>query len=192
MAASPGSTDSFVWKYRDYLRRVAQRRLGLRLRGKVDESDLVQEAILQAHLARDQVRGKSDTERRVWLRTILESKVAGACRRFSRRRRDVGRETSLERRSLELPARRRNGEAAATAPGRTIALNEELTRLAEALAVLPDDQRRAVEMHHLEGLPFAEIAVRMSRSKTSVAELVFRGVRELRARLADSDTGVAP
>ena len=103
----------------------------------MDESDLVQEAILQAHLARDQVRGKSETKRRVWLRTILESKVAGAFRRFSRRRRDVGRETSLERRSFELPVRRRDGKAAATTPGRTIALNEELTRLAEALVASP-------------------------------------------------------
>jgi RNA polymerase sigma-70 factor (ECF subfamily) len=192
MAARLESTNSFLWKYRDYLRRLARRRLGLKLRGKVDESDLVQEAILQAHLAKDQVRGKSETERRVWLRTILERTVAGAFRRFARRRRDVRRETSLERRSLELPARRREGVAAATTPGRTIALNEELTRLAVALAALPDDQRRAVEMHHLEGLAFAEIAVRMGRSKTSVAGLVFRGVRELRARLGDSDTGVAP
>ena len=177
MGASLGSMDSFVAKYRDYLRRLARRRLGSRLRGKVDESDLVQEAILQAHLARDQFRGKSEPERRVWLRTILESKVAGALRRFSRRRRDVSRETSLERRSPEFPAERWDGQAAATTPSRRVARDEELSRLAQALAALPADQRQAVEMHHLEGLRFAEIATRMGRSRTSVAGLVFRGVR---------------
>ncbi len=47
----------------------------------------------------------------------------------------------------------------------------DLARLAEALAALPGDQRRAVEMHHLQGLPFAEVAARMGRSKASVAGL---------------------
>ena len=78
MGARSGTTDSFIGKYRDYLRRLARWRLGSRLRGKVDESDIVQEAILQAHLARDQFRGASEPERKVWLRTILESQVAGA------------------------------------------------------------------------------------------------------------------
>ncbi len=70
--------------------------------------------------------------------------------------------------------------------------DEELTRLADALAELPDDQRCAVEMHHLEGLSFAEIAARLGKSKTSVAGLVFRGVRALRARFTDLDTGAKP
>jgi RNA polymerase sigma-70 factor, ECF subfamily len=192
MRTSLSSMDSFLWKYRDYLRRLARRRLGSRLRGKVDESDLVQEAILQAHLAKDQFRGKSESERRAWFRTILKSKVAGALRRFSRRRRDLSRETSLEPRSREVPGRGLDREAATAAtstPSWKAVRDEELTRLAEALSGLPDDQRRAVEMHHLEGLPIAEIAARMGRSKTSVAGLVFRGVRGLRARLADFDTG---
>ncbi len=82
MNTSQSSTNSLLWKYRDYLRRLARRRLGSRLRGKLDESDLVQEAILQAHLAKDQFRGKSEPERRAWFKTILESKIAGALRRF--------------------------------------------------------------------------------------------------------------
>jgi RNA polymerase sigma-70 factor (ECF subfamily) len=189
MGTSPGSTDSFLWKYRDYLLRLARRRLGFRLRGKVDESDLVQEAILQAHLARDQFRGRSEPERRIWLRTILENKVAGALRRFSRRRRDVRREMSLEGRSREFPALRGDGDLAGATPSQEVVWDEEVTRLATALGALPEDQRRAVEMHHLEGLSFAEIAERMRRSKTSVAGLVFRGVRALRATLTNSDAG---
>ena len=182
MRANLESMDSFLWKYRDYLRRLARRRLGSKLRGKLDESDIVQETMLQAHVAKDQFRGKSEPERRAWFRTILESKIAGALRRFSRRRRDVGLETSLEPQPGEAAA-------ATSTPSLKAAREEDLTRLAEALQALPDDQRRAVEMHHLEGLPFAEIAARMGRSKTSVAGLVFRGVRALRARLADFEAG---
>jgi RNA polymerase sigma-70 factor, ECF subfamily len=192
MNASESSTNSFFWKYRDYLRRLARRRLGSRLRGKLDESDLVQEAILQAHLAKDQFRGKSEPERKAWFKTILENTVAGALRRFSRSRRAVDRETSLEPQSHELPARSAGGQGPATTPSMKVGRDEELARLADALADLPDGQRRAVEMHHLEGLPFAEIAARMGKSKTSVAGLVFRGVRALRDRFAEFDTGEKP
>jgi RNA polymerase sigma-70 factor, ECF subfamily len=192
MNASQSSTNSFFWKYRDYLRRLARRRLSPKLRGKLDESDLVQEAILQAHLSKDQFRGKSEPERRAWLKTILESKIAGALRRFSRRRRAIDRETSLEPNSHELAARDSGGQGQATNPSMKVGRDEELTRLADALAELPEDQRRAVEMHHLEGLPFAEIAARMGKSKTAVAGLVFRGVRTLRDRFTGSDTGEKP
>ena len=89
----------------------------------------------------------------------------------------------------EFPPRGLGLQAMAGSPSRSVARAEEVTRLAEALAALPDDQRQAVEMHHLEGLRFAEIAARMGRSKTSVAGLVFRGVRALKARLADQDEG---
>ena len=57
------------------------------------------------------------------------------------------------------------------------------------VAALPEDQKRAVEMHHLQGLPFAEVAARMGRSKASVAGLVFRGVLALRERLAATESG---
>ena len=61
MTPKPSITDSFLWRYRDYLRRLARRRLGQKLRGKLDESDLVQEAMLQAHLSEDQFRGTSES-----------------------------------------------------------------------------------------------------------------------------------
>jgi RNA polymerase sigma-70 factor (ECF subfamily) len=188
MEADRRMTDSFADRYRNYLRRIVRRQLVSRLRGKIDESDLVQEAILQAHRARDQFRGESEAERKVWFRKILETTVAGVVRRFSRKRRDVGRERSLERRAGEPSAE----QVDVRAPSRNVAQAEELTRLAGALAALPEDQRRAVEMHHLEGLSFTDIAARMGRSRTSVAGLVFRGVRALRVRLVESETEGPP
>ena len=38
-------------RFRDYLRVVAEARLDYRLRGQIDASDLVQQTLLQAHLA---------------------------------------------------------------------------------------------------------------------------------------------
>ena len=39
--------------------------------------------------------------------------------------------------------------------------NERLVAVATALMRLPDDQRRAVELHHLQGLSVAQIAERL-------------------------------
>ena len=190
MGNGRGTSNSSFGKYRDLLRRLAGRGVDRRVRGRLDESDLVQETLLQAYLSREQVRGRSEPERVGWLRAILANKIAAAHRHFRRRRRDVRRETPPG-----SPLSEPSGGALAwledpgPAPGAGLEREGDLARLAAALAALPADQRRAVEMHHLEGLPFAEVAARMGRSKASVAGLVFRGVLALRERLAAAESG---
>jgi RNA polymerase sigma-70 factor (ECF subfamily) len=63
---------------------------------------------------------------------------------------------------------------------------EELLRLAAALAQLPEDQRRVVELHHLKGLLIAEVAEQMGRTRPAVVGLLCRGLKKLRELLRDS------
>ena len=65
-------------------------------------------------------------------------------------------------------------------PSQQAMRHEQLLALAAALARLPDEQRQAIELHHLRGLPLAEVAVQMQRTKGAVAALIFRGVKRLR------------
>ena len=58
-----------------------------------------------------------------------------------------------------------------------------MLELAAALARLPEDQRTAVELHHLEGYSLVEVGRRMRRSKEAVAGLLFRGLKRLRELL---------
>jgi RNA polymerase sigma-70 factor, ECF subfamily len=184
------TSNSSFGKHRELLRRLAGRRVDRRVRGRLDESDLVQETLLQAYLRREQVRGRTEPERVGWLRAILANKIAAAHRHFRRRRRDVRREAPPG-----PPSAPSSGgilaclEHPGPAPGEELEREEGLASLAEVLASLPGDQRRAVEMHHLQGLPFAEVAARMGRSKASVAGLVFRGVLALRERLLATESG---
>ena len=60
---------------------------------------------------------------------------------------------------------------------------EQILELAAALAGLPEDQRTAVELHHLEGHSLAEVGARLQRSKEAVAGLLFRGLKRLRELL---------
>ena len=61
--------------------------------------------------------------------------------------------------------------------------------MAESLAALPEGQRRAIELHHLQGLPLAEIADELGTTKSAVAGLLHRGLKALRATSAKPERG---
>ncbi|HLN26981.1 MAG TPA: sigma factor-like helix-turn-helix DNA-binding protein [Gemmataceae bacterium] len=66
---------------------------------------------------------------------------------------------------------------------------EQLLRLAAALAELPADQRRAVELHHLNGWALAEVAKEMGRTKAALMGLIFWGLKELSVLLVEDKSG---
>jgi RNA polymerase sigma-70 factor (ECF subfamily) len=170
--------------YRDYLRLLARIQLTPRLQAKMDASDVVQQVILQAHEAQRQFRGTSEAEKLAWLRAILANVLAAAVRRFDTAARETGREQSLEA-GLERSSSNLECLLAAdqTSPSQRAVRCEELLRLATALAQLPEDQRRVVELHHLRSLPIAEVAQQMGRTRPAVVGLLYRGVKKLRELL---------
>src|SRR5262249_6223382 len=107
-------------------------------------------------------------------------------RRFDTRARAVGRERSLEA-ELELSSSRLECLLATdqTSPSERAVRCEELLRLARALAGLPEDQRRVVALHYLQGLHVAEVAQQMGRTGPAVVGLLYRGLKRLRERLQD-------
>jgi RNA polymerase sigma-70 factor (ECF subfamily) len=113
--------------------------------------------------------------------------LAAAARRFETKARQVGRERSLEA-ELERSSARLEGLLAAdqTSPSQRAVRCEDLLRLARALAMLPEDQRLVVELHHLKGLPVLEVSEKMGRSRPAVVGLLFRGLKKLRELLRDS------
>ena len=75
--------------YRNYLTLLARLQIDRRLQGKVDASDLVQEAFLKAHGNFGQFRGATEGQLISWLRRILATTLVSLVRHYvGRRRRD--------------------------------------------------------------------------------------------------------
>jgi RNA polymerase sigma-70 factor (ECF subfamily) len=167
------------------LRLLARLQLRADLTGKVDLSGIVQQTLLDAYLARDRFPADAD-QQAAWLRRVLANNLMDEIRRLRSRGRFRVEEQSLEQ-ALEQSSVRLAGllTSEEPTPGQVAIHNEGLARLAEALLRLPEDQHRAVELHHLQGLSLAETGQQMGRSREAVAGLVFRGLKALRALLAD-------
>lgn len=175
-------------RYSPYLLLLARMRLDPRLRGKLDASDVVQQTLLEAHQARGQFRGTTQAEEAAWLRQILARNLANALRDILRGKRDVRREQSLEA-AVEESSRRLEAWLAAeqSSPSERAERHEQGVRLAEALAALPEAQREALTLHHLEGRPLEEVASHLGRSREAVAGLIKRGLRQLREQLREPE-----
>lgn len=174
--------------FRGYLRFLAQSNLGGRLRGKLDASDIVQQTMLEAYRELAAFRGNGQAQLAAWLRCILARNLSNAVRDLGRAKRDAAREASLDA-AVEDSSVRLESFLAATgsSPSRRAGRAEDVLRLAEAMAGLPDDQRDALVMRHFHELPLAEISRRMDRTPAAVAGLLHRGLEKLRTMLAEEE-----
>jgi RNA polymerase sigma-70 factor, ECF subfamily len=169
-------------RYRHYLALLARVQIGHRLQGKVDASDVVQEAFLNAARNFDAFRGTCEAEFVAWLRKILAARLADLLRRYlGAKGRDIRLERELEDGLDQSSARLDGGLMAPQAtPSQQASRREQAVILADALSQLPDDYREILVLRHLEGLTFPEVAQRMGRSLDSVGKLWMRGLARLR------------
>ena len=175
-----GTSDQTLDQFRSYLYFLARADLGPKLQQDVDASDLVQQTLMDAHAKKDQFRGETDAQRAAWLRQILSHNLADALRHQYRAKRDVSRQQPLELAIGDSFCRAGSWlEARQSSPSQHVAKKEELLRLADALTELPNAQRDAVILRHLQGLSLADVAHQLGRTQAAVAGLVYRGLNKL-------------
>lgn len=164
-----------------YLLVLARKLLDRRLWHLIGPEDVVQQTLLDAHRKREQFAGKTEGEWRSWLRTMLLHDVADAIRKYSPiNQREKTVQDALDRSSCRIEAML---AADQTSPTQAARDHEELQRLADALAKLPERWRVAVELHHLHGWSQAELADYMKSTPPAVAGLLYRALERLRELL---------
>lgn len=173
---------------RAYLLVLARLRLPPWLRVKVDASDVVQQALVQAHAGADAVRAKDEPGRRAWLGRILANVITDAVRRFAGAGRAAGLERSLQDGLTDSAARFEAVLAAdQSSPSARADRLDELARLSAAIEALPGDQRTAVELKHLHGWTVDQIVRQLGKSPEAVGGLLRRGMRALRDSFQTGD-----
>ena len=175
-------------RFRPYLLMLARMQVDDALQAKLDASDVVQQTLLEAHGAIDRFRGNSGAEMVAWLRRILARNLADEFRKFRRDKRNVQWEASLQVALDQSTARLEQWLAIEeSSPSDRAIANEQLLHLADAIVRLPEDQRRAVELHHLQGKTASEIAAKLGKTEVAVAGLLRRGLKRLREILRETD-----
>jgi RNA polymerase sigma-70 factor, ECF subfamily len=136
--------------------------------------DLMSDCFTIALERRDQFRGEGDEALSGWLWAIAQSVL----REFERRDKSAqfwARRLGRERRALTDKEMERIEELAASQSIRE-AVARDLDRL-------PADQREAVRLRVIEGLPYADIAARLGLTASGTRTMVTRAMRTLRGML---------
>ena len=186
MATPPNSPSLDLQQYRTYLLLLARSHDRM---GGDEASDLVQKTMLAAHAQRAEFRGQSPAELAAWLKQILRHQVIDAYRQKRRLKRDMRREVPLEAEVDGSFSRAQVCLAAVqTSPSQHVSREEELVGLADALSQLPEAQREAVVLHHLQGASLADVAAQLQRTEAAVAGLLHRGLKQLRQLLDEPNS----
>ncbi|WP_417389119.1 sigma-70 family RNA polymerase sigma factor [Gimesia sp.] len=166
-------------RHRPYLKLIAQRALEGQLQARVDDSDIVQQTCLSALRNFEQFDGKEEAQFIAWIQKIHERNIQDTIRKH----------LGAEKRTIvnEVAAAGENLQGLfhldTLSPSQRVMQAEDAVRLAEVLASIPEDQREAVRLRHLEGWSLADLQKHFDRSETAVASLIKRGLENLRKKL---------
>jgi RNA polymerase sigma-70 factor (ECF subfamily) len=172
-------------RLRDYLLLVADRGLFDGLRAKLGASDIVQQTMLEAQQDFDRFAGTSEEELRTWFVKIVEHNLIDSARRY--------RETQQRDLSREVPMNGDDKQFKLVGPQKTassiVCRRETDEQLLRAVARLPENRRRIIELRHRQSLPYAEIAEQMNITEVAARKLWSRTVETLRQELAATNDG---
>jgi RNA polymerase sigma-70 factor (ECF subfamily) len=194
--AAEGDRDSWgelLTRHQERLRRMVAFRMDQRLRGRVDPSDVIQEAYLVAsqHLA-EYVR-QPTMPFFLWLRGIAGNKLLEVHRHhLGTKMRDAGREVSLYHGSL--PATTSAALAAqllghTTRPSEAAVRAEVKTLIHEALNRMDAIDREVLALRHFEQLSPAETARVLGIKEKAAGMRYLRAIKRLREILTSLPGG---
>ena len=162
-----------------------ERQLGPALRRKLEPDDILQEVSIEAVRALSSI-DLSDRDPFSWLCQLAERRIIDAHRRFfEAQKRDAGREASLgtpggdskQAAIVDLLV------ASMTTASQAFSRNLREVKLMEALQKLPEDQREALRLRYVEGMPSKEIAERLGKSDGAIRVMLTRSLGKLQELL---------
>jgi RNA polymerase sigma-70 factor (ECF subfamily) len=180
--------------HRDRLRRMVALRLDQRLRGRIDPSDVLQEAFLQAAQALPTYLERSEQPVFLWLRWLTGMALQLVHRRhLGVKARDSYREVQL----LDRPWPQASSAALAaqllgrdTRPSVAAIRAERQRRLEEALNAMDPLNREVLVLRHFEELSNAEVARELQIQESAASKRYIRALHRLKEILTSLPGGL--
>jgi RNA polymerase sigma-70 factor (ECF subfamily) len=181
-AGERGAFELLFARHRGYLIDAIRFRIDPQLRGRVDASDIVQEAQLEAFRRLDNWFARRPMPFRLWLRKTAQERLQKARRRHLRAAgRAAGREVDLPARSSLVLVK--HLAAPGHNPHQHVANQELAVRVRQSLARLNEVDREVIYMRIFEGLAHDEIAAVLDIEAAAVRKRFGRALLRLRSEL---------
>jgi RNA polymerase sigma-70 factor (ECF subfamily) len=170
--------------HHDRLKRMIQLRLSRRLAGRVDDSDVLQEAFVEVARKLPEYAQAPRLPLFLWMRQLTALKLAEVHRHhLGTQLRDVDREVTLHRGGLPLAdsvslAAQLLGTL--TTPSQAAVKAETRLLVQEALNGMDPIDREVLALKHFEQLSTAEIAAVLGLSKAGAGSRYLRAIKRLR------------
>jgi RNA polymerase sigma-70 factor, ECF subfamily len=179
--------------YRDRLRRMMELRLDPRLRGRLDASDVLQEAFLDVDRDFNAYLADPKLPPLLWLRLHVGRRLMTLHRQhLGTKMRDAGLEISLYQGALPEASSAALASMLLgrhTSPTQAAQRAERMLRVQEALASLDPMDREVLALRHFEQLGRAEAAQVLGITQEAGAKRYFRALKRLKDVLATMPGG---
>ena len=183
-AGRTAALDQLLARHRSYLRQMVALRIDPQLRARVDPSDVVQEAQLEAARRLEGYLQKPELPFRLWLRLITYDRLLMLRRHHvEAARRSVQRDVALpDRSSLALAQQLL---AAGSTPSERLSRRELARRVRQAMSRLADADRDILLLRNFEELSNQEVAQLLGLTLAAASQRYGRALLRLRAFLID-------
>jgi RNA polymerase sigma-70 factor, ECF subfamily len=171
--------EGLISEQRDRLRRLISFRMDDRLQGRIDPSDVIQEAMIEAWQRLPDFATEQKVPLFVWLRTLTLQRL-GMLRRthLERTKRSVNKE--LQQHDDCSSAIAMALVDSAISPSSVVGRQELLTHIQQRLSTMEPLDREVLALRHFEQLGNAEVASVLGISEPAASLRYSRAIRRLR------------
>ena len=178
---------TLFFRYRDRLRKMVRLRLDRRMAGRIDPSDVLQDAYLDVARRFPDYAAAPTVPFYLWLRALAGQRLVDLHRRhLGAQMRDAGQEVSLYRGALPAASSASLAQqllAGLTSPTQAAVRAEMQVRLQEALNSMDPLDREVVVLRHFEELSNVEVAEVLGIETSAASKRYIRAIRRLKAIL---------
>jgi RNA polymerase sigma-70 factor (ECF subfamily) len=184
MAGDAQALSELFSRYRERLRRMVRLRLDRRLYGRLDPSDVLQDAYLDVARRFPEYTAKPTLPFFLWLRSLTGQRLIDLHRQhLGAQMRDAGQEVSLYRGALPPASSASLANqllGRLTSPTQAAVRAEMQIRLQEALNAMDPLDREVVVLRHFEELSNAETAEVLGIQKSAASKRYIRAIQRLK------------